>query len=354
MRKKARQEIGVDETRERTAEGRKEESKKCAQDVITPYQSFAKNLCSIWSYSLFNFLRFPLLLVSVFGFPLRVNTENGKLHVISVGFAFLVRFPSAAVCSSSLCYSVLVFAFRLGFYNKSARILFLGLDNAGKTTLLHMLKDNQMVCHEPTRHPQQEELMIGNIRFRTHDLGGHLAARKLWKNYFAAIEGHFLCRTLLLFPHVSFFFLSFCSFFVFGFSFSRLSNIGIVFIVDAAEPARFPEARDELKALLFADELLKVPFLILGNKIDKPEAVSEPDLKAALGIQMLCTGLFFKLILRFSSFSSLSPHCLSLVFFAPQQERTAKQLLMFDLWKCICAVFFNVLVMLKGSDGSLA
>jgi len=141
----------------------------------------------------------------------------------------------------------------LGLYNKKARILFLGLDNAGKTTLLHMLRDDKLSSNVPTRYPQSEELQIGQIRFRTHDLGGHPAARRLWKDYFAAIDG-------------------------------------IIFMVDAKEQERFPEANQALLDLLTDEAIKKTPILILGNKIDLPGAVNDAYLKEALGVDKLCTG----------------------------------------------------------------
>lgn len=133
-------------------------------------------------------------------------------------------------------------------FKKRAKILFLGLDNAGKTTLLHLLRDDKIIVHEPTGHTQNQEIVVDGVYFNAYDLGGHAAARRIWRREINGIVD------------------------------------GIVFIIDTTDHKRFEETQIELQRLLTDDKLQNTPFAIIGNKIDAKGAVSEIELKNLMGL----------------------------------------------------------------------
>lgn len=128
---------------------------------------------------------------------------------------------------------------------KKYNVLFLGLDNAGKTTLMHRLSDNRLVVHEPTQKPTSETFELGNVTFRVTDMGGHESARAIWHEY-------------------------------------GMQADGVFFMVDARARDRFDEARAVLNIIMQDEAMAGKPFVILGNKIDKGDAVSESELRQQL------------------------------------------------------------------------
>ncbi|MBN3288336.1 ARF1 factor, partial [Polyodon spathula] len=134
------------------------------------------------------------------------------------------------------------------FYGVQARILMLGLDAAGKTTILYKLKLNEVVSTIPTIgfNVETVEPMRG-VSFTVWDVAGQGRIMGLWKHYYTNTEG-------------------------------------LLFVVDSFDHERFDEAREELEGILSHDEMSKVPFVVLANKQDLPGACSASDLVEALGL----------------------------------------------------------------------
>lgn len=145
--------------------------------------------------------------------------------------------------------------FTASFTPKEHSLLLLGLDNAGKTTLLRMLRDNKVRAEMPTTHAQKQRVEIEGIIFMVYDLGGHESVRRLWHNYSMMVGA-------------------------------------IIFIFDASDESRYDEAKDELNDLLHDPRLLDRPLVVLVNKVDLiTGGVNEEEYANILGVGNLRYGL---------------------------------------------------------------
>jgi GTP-binding protein SAR1 len=153
---------------------------------------------------------------------------------------------------------IMIFLFRwfdailqaLGLKNKQARILIVGLDNAGKSTLVHKLCTNEVRSFVPTIKAHSKTFTLGRIEFTAWDLGGHEQVISSFLLFFDRFLSCYFMQVRDLWEEF-------------------YSNAdAVVFMVDSADKQRFDEAKGELYQILESDELKSVPILILGNKND--------------------------------------------------------------------------------------
>ena len=130
------------------------------------------------------------------------------------------------------------------------RILMVGLDAAGKTTILYKLKLGDVVTTIPTIGFNVEMVKYRNIQFTIWDVGGQDRIRPLWRHYFH-------------------------------------QTAGVIFVVDSNDTERVGEARDELHRMLQDQDLADATLLVLANKTDLPRAMPAHELSDKLGLHSL-------------------------------------------------------------------
>ncbi|WFD29123.1 ADP-ribosylation factor, Arf Arf6 [Malassezia sp. CBS 17886] len=134
------------------------------------------------------------------------------------------------------------------FGSREVRILMLGLDNAGKTTILYKLKLRQSVRTIPTVGFNVETVQYKNIKFNVWDVGGQDKIRPLWRHYYTGTNG-------------------------------------LVFVIDSRDRARVDEAQQELHRILVDREMRGIPLLVFANKQDLAGALSPAEITERLGLQ---------------------------------------------------------------------
>ena len=123
----------------------------------------------------------------------------------------------------------------------------LGLDGAGKTTILYQLKMGETVKTIPTIGVNVETIDYKNFNFTIWDVGGHGNIKHLWKNYYQHTDG-------------------------------------LIFVVDSTDKKRIEEAAKELTQLLAEEELKGCPVLVLANKQDLNSALPPGEVTEILGM----------------------------------------------------------------------
>ncbi|XP_045722634.1 ADP-ribosylation factor 1-like isoform X1 [Mirounga angustirostris] len=136
------------------------------------------------------------------------------------------------------------------FGKKEMRLLMVGLDAAGKTTILCKLKLGEIVTTIPTIGFNVETVEDQNISFTVWDVGGQDKIRPLWGHCFQTTQG-------------------------------------LIFVVDGNNRERVNEAREELMKMLAEDKLRDAVLLVFANEQNLPSGINAAEITDKLGLRSL-------------------------------------------------------------------
>ncbi|KAF2858392.1 ARF/SAR superfamily [Piedraia hortae CBS 480.64] len=143
------------------------------------------------------------------------------------------------------------------FGSKEMRLLMLGLDAAGKTTILYKLKLDSDVTTIPTVGFNVETVTYKNTKFNVWDVGGQDKIRPLWRHYFSGTQG-------------------------------------LIFVVDSNDRKRIQEAREELRRIIQDREMKDALLLVFANKQDINGAMSPQEVSRQLGLDEIASDHIWK------------------------------------------------------------
>ncbi|SBS81438.1 ADP-ribosylation factor, putative (ARF1) [Plasmodium ovale wallikeri] len=125
-----------------------------------------------------------------------------------------------------------------------------GLDAAGKTTILYKVKLGEVVTTIPTIGFNVETVEFRNISFTVWDVGGQDKIRPLWRHYYSNTDG-------------------------------------LIFVVDSNDRERIDDAREELHRMINEEELKDAIILVFANKQDLPNAMSAAEVTEKLHLNTI-------------------------------------------------------------------
>ena len=135
------------------------------------------------------------------------------------------------------------------FSGKRMRLLMLGLDSAGKSTILYKLKLGDVNTSDPDIGMNLEILEYRNVSITSFNVSGSSSDRQLWRHFHEHTQG-------------------------------------LIFVVDSIDRDRIDDAREELQKLVNNEFLKEAVVLVLANKQDLPGAMTVDEITEKL---KLCT-----------------------------------------------------------------
>lgn len=158
--------------------------------------------------------------------------------------------PSAEYCAHAMGTSLSRSLSR--YWNRNERrLLLVGLDGAGKTTILYHLRLGKAIASIPTVGFNVETIKYDGYKLNIWDVGGQDTLRPYWRHHFTGTQG-------------------------------------IIFVIDSADDQRLELAKAELNGMLVDPQLQEACLLIILNKRDLPGAKEIQELTKALEFQENC------------------------------------------------------------------
>lgn len=133
---------------------------------------------------------------------------------------------------------------------KEMRLLMVGLDNAGKTTVVKRLNGEDISTISPTLGFNIKSMTYSKYRLNIWDVGGQKTLRAYWRNYYERTDG-------------------------------------LVWVIDSADKLRMEDCAAELHKLLKEERLEGATLLVLANKQDIEGALSVQEIQNVLQLEKL-------------------------------------------------------------------
>ena len=145
---------------------------------------------------------------------------------------------------------LLSFLKKLKSSDVEARLILLGLDNAGKSTILRKLVDQEVNSVTPTQGFNIKSITSDGFKLNVWDIGGQKSIRPYWRNYYNSTDA-------------------------------------IIYVIDAADRRRMEETGIELQQLLDEELLVGIPIVIYANKQDLINSLSPAEIIAGLNLHVI-------------------------------------------------------------------